>query len=159
MLYPMASKKFRTGPQPGSSVPTRVMTRYPGQKIYHSKALHASNPTVGHSSKSIKYELNYGHLNFHYSSVPLNIIKNFKLKNLFLGVDQKFSSKGVIAEWITSLFESDNVTMNREIESRAGRTFFLRLIIFRITNPLNLKRLQLKILLVLAREPSQYNVF
>ena len=49
--------------------------------------------------------------------------------------------------------------MDREIESRAGRTFFSRLIIFPITNPLNLKRLQLQILLVLAREPSQYYVF
>ena len=49
--------------------------------------------------------------------------------------------------------------MDREIESRAGRTFFSRLIIFRITDTLNLKRLQLQILLVLAREPSQYNVF
>ena len=57
----------------------------------------------------------------------------------------------------------DNVTVrvcvDREIESRAGRTFFSRLIIFRVTNPLNLKRLQLQILLVLAQEPSQYNVF
>ena len=64
MLYPIASKKFRTGPQPGSSVPTRVMTRNPVQKIHHSKALHASNLTVGHSSKSVKYEPSYGHLNF-----------------------------------------------------------------------------------------------
>ena len=71
MLYPMASKKFRTGPQPGSSVPTRVMTRDPGQKIRHSKGLHASNTTVGHSSKSVKYEPSYGHLNFHLSLIPL----------------------------------------------------------------------------------------
>ena len=67
----MALKKFRTGPQPGSSVPTRVMTRDPRQIIHHSKGLHASNSTVGHSSKSVKYEPSYGHLNFHYSSVPL----------------------------------------------------------------------------------------
>ena len=58
-------KKILTGPQPGSSVPTRVMTRDPEQNIHHSKALHASNPTVGHSSKSVKYEPSYGHLNFH----------------------------------------------------------------------------------------------
>ena len=71
MLYQMASKKFRTGPQPGSSVPIRVMTRDPGQKLQHSKALHVSNLTVGHSSKSVKYEPSYGHLNFHSSLIPL----------------------------------------------------------------------------------------
>ena len=64
MLYPMSSKKFRTGPQPGSSVPTRVMTRDPGQRLHHSKGLHTSNTTVGHSSKSAKYEPSYAHLNF-----------------------------------------------------------------------------------------------
>ena len=55
----------------------------------------------------------------------------------------------------------DNVTfcVDREIELRAGRTFFSRLIIFRITNPLNLKRLQLQILLVLAREPLNIMFF
>ena len=101
----MASKKFRNGPQPGSSVPTRVMTRDPGQKLHHSKALHARNTTVGHLSKSVKYEPSYGHLNFHYSSVQLYIIKNFKLKNLFLGVDQKFSLKGVeLACWAAIFF-------------------------------------------------------
>ena len=56
MFYPIALKKFRTGPRPGSSVPTRVMTRDPGQKLHHSKALHARNTTVGHLSKSVKYE-------------------------------------------------------------------------------------------------------
>ena len=84
ILYPMAAKKFRTGPQPGSSVPTRVMTRDPKQNIHHSKALHASNPTVGHSSKSVKYEPSYGHLNFHYSSVPLYYKQLKILKNQFL---------------------------------------------------------------------------
>ena len=64
MLYPMASKKLWTGPQPGSSVPTRVMTRDPGHKLHHSKALHARNPTIGHLSKSVKHEPSYGHLNF-----------------------------------------------------------------------------------------------
>ena len=107
MLYPMASKKFRTGPQPGSSVPTRVMTRDPGQKLHRLKALHASNTTVGHSSKSVKYEPIYGHLNFHYSSVPLYYNnKQLKiLKNQFLVSRSKISSKGVSAEWITSLLE------------------------------------------------------
>ena len=81
MLYPMASKKIRTGPQPGSSVPTKVMTRDPGQKIYHSKALYARNPTVG---QSVKYEPSYDHLNFHYSYVPL-YYKQLKIfKNQFL---------------------------------------------------------------------------
>ena len=65
MLYTMAAKNFRTGPQPGSSVPTRVMTRDPEQKLHHSKALHASNTTVGRSSKSVKCEPSYGNLNFH----------------------------------------------------------------------------------------------
>ena len=71
MLYPMEPKKFRTGPQPGSSVPTRVMTRDPRQTIHNLKALYAWNTTVGHSSKSVEYEPSYGHLNFHYSLVPL----------------------------------------------------------------------------------------
>ena len=71
MLYPMALKKFRTGPPPGSLVPIRVMTRDPGQKLHHSKAIHARNTTVGHSSKSVKYELSYGHLNFRLSIIPI----------------------------------------------------------------------------------------
>ena len=84
MLYTMASKKFRTGPQPGSSVPTRVMTRDPGQDIHHSKTLNASNPTVGHSSKSVKYDPSYGHLNLHYGSVPLYYKQLKFLKKQFL---------------------------------------------------------------------------
>ena len=78
MLYLMASKKFRTGPQPGSSVPTRVMTRDPGQKLYHSKAIYARNTTVGHSSRSVGYAPSYGHLNFHLSLI---YISNYNEKN------------------------------------------------------------------------------
>ena len=44
----------------GSSVPTRVMTRDPGEKLDHSKALYASNPTVGHLSGLVEYEPSYG---------------------------------------------------------------------------------------------------
>ena len=58
-------KKFRAGPQPGSSVPTRVMPCDPKQDIYHLKALHASNTTISQSSRLVKYEPSYGHLNFH----------------------------------------------------------------------------------------------
>ena len=75
-------KNLGTGPQPGSSVPTRVLTRDPKQDIHHSKAIHASNPTVGHLSKSVKYEPSYGHLNFHYSSVPLYYKQMKKFKKI-----------------------------------------------------------------------------
>ena len=62
MLYPMVRKKFWTGPQPGSSVPDRVMTRESRQKMSHSKEIYARNTTVGHSSKSVKYEPSYENL-------------------------------------------------------------------------------------------------
>ena len=93
MLYPMASKKFRTGPQPGSSVPTRVMTRDPKQDIHHSKALVPSNPKVGHSSRLVEYKPSYGYLKFHYGSVPLYFRQLKILKNQFLRVNQKFRQK------------------------------------------------------------------
>ena len=93
MLYPMASKKIWTGPQPGSSVPPQVMPRNPKQKLHHSKALYARNPAVGHSSKSVKYEPSYDHLNFHYSLVPLYYKQLKILNNQILEVDQKFFQK------------------------------------------------------------------
>ena len=126
MLYPMASKKFRTGPQPGSSVSTRVMTRDPGQNIHHSKALHARNPAVGHSSKSVEYEPSYGHLNFHYSSVPLYYKQLKILKNQFLVSRSKDFFKMSRMDNITAC-----VCVPFEFDSHAGCTFFSRLIIFR----------------------------
>ena len=106
----------------------RVVQSRPGswpvtrdKKYVSRKAFHARNTTVGHLSKSVKYEPSYGHLNFHYSSVQLYIIKNFKLKNLFLGVDQKLSSKDGIAEWITSLFESVWIVRSNHVQ---GGYFF-----------------------------------
>ena len=82
------------------------MTRDPKQNIHHLKALHASNPTVGQSSKLVTYELSYGHLNFHYSLVPLCYKQLKILNNQILEVDQKFFSKGVMDEWITSMLDS-----------------------------------------------------
>ena len=64
MLYLMASKKFSAGSQPGSSVPAGTSPETPEQIIYHSKALHACNPTVGHSSRLVEYEESYACLNF-----------------------------------------------------------------------------------------------
>ena len=64
MLYQLASKIFWTGPPPGSSVPAGTSPETPEQIIYHSKALHACNPTVGHSSRLVEYEESYAHLNF-----------------------------------------------------------------------------------------------
>ena len=60
----MASKKFSAGSQPGSSVPAGTSPETPEQIIYHSKALHACNPTVGHSSRLVEYEESYACLNF-----------------------------------------------------------------------------------------------
>ena len=53
------------------------MTRDPRQKLHHSKALHARNTTVGHLSKSVKYEPSYSH-----SSLlsPIKFLKNGKKK-------------------------------------------------------------------------------
>ena len=155
MLYPMASKKFQTGPLPGSSVPTRVMTRDPKQNIHHLKVLYASNPP-GHSSKSIKYEPSYGHLNFHYSPVPLYYKQLKILKNQFLVSRSKVLFKRCFADWIASVLESVYVPSSTHM---LGGHFFRVYLFFEVTNPLNLKRLQLQILLVLAREPSQYYVF
>ena len=51
------------------------MTRDPRQKLHHSKALHVMNTTVGHLSKSVKYEPSYSH-----SSLlsPIKFLKNGK---------------------------------------------------------------------------------
>ena len=133
MLYPMAAKKFRTGPRPGSSVPTRVMTREPEQTIHHSKALHARNPMVGHSSKLIGYEPSP----FEFSLtnvIPLSVIKIFKKINFWL-FDQKSSVKG--------LLPSGLVVYNASSTHTLGIHFSAVKIKFWGTNPLNLKHLQL----------------
>ena len=56
--------------------------------------------------QSVKYEPSYGHLNFHYSSVPLYYKQLKILKNQFLVSRSKVSPEGVTAKWITSLLES-----------------------------------------------------
>ena len=49
-----------------ATVPTRAMTRDPGQNIHHSKRpLQTSNKTVDHSSRLVEYDPSYGILNFH----------------------------------------------------------------------------------------------
>ena len=110
--------------------------------------------TIVHSSKSVEYAPSYNHLNFTIAQSRYTTSNWNFLKINFWWVDQKFRKVFARVDNITAW-----VFVPREFDSHAGCTFFSRLIFFEVNNQLNLKRLQLQILLVFAREPSQYYVF
>ena len=128
MLYPMAAKNF--GPGHNRVVQSRPgHDPWPATKFTPFESPSRKEYNVGHSSKTVKYEPSYGHLNFYYSSVPLYF--NFKqlklyykqlkiLKNQFLS--KSFVKKSKILSKFVKI--KNQKIKNQKIKSNHSKVVF-----------------------------------